>query len=137
MDPLQPNTAPLPPALRALALGLLIENGISLLNRSREESPASPGQGERGANGEGELWQALRCKCGELSALVLRAHDPGEAATYVLGYLPKQFEHVFEQVYGRKRRPVLGGFEAARQVALRNGWHDADPASPSPGSPLT
>jgi hypothetical protein len=133
MDPLQPNTAPLTPALRALALGLLIENGISLLNRPPEESPVSPGQGERGADGEGELWQALRCKCGELSALVLHAHDPGEAATYVLGYLP----NVFEQVYSRERRPVLGGFEAGRQVALRNGWHGAAPASPSPGSKVT
>ena len=134
MDPLQPNTAPLPPALRALALGLLIENGISLFNRSREESPVSPGHAGRGATCEGELWQSLRSKCGELSALVLRAHDPGEAVTFVLDCLPRQFEHVFEQVYGRKRRPLPGGFEAARQVALRNGRHRAGPASPAPGS---
>ena len=38
MDPLQPNTALLPPALRALALGLLIEAVVPLLNKSREGS---------------------------------------------------------------------------------------------------
>ena len=131
MDPLQPNTALLPPALRALALGLLIETGVSLLNKTPNDNGASSGQSE------GELWQALRYKCGELSALVLRARDPGGAAAYVLGYLPRQFEHVFGQVDGRKRRPALGAFEAARQVALRNGWHSAGPASPPPGSPPT
>jgi hypothetical protein len=43
------------------------------------------------------LWRALRCKCGELRALVLRADDPGEAAAYVLNYLPKHFEGVCER----------------------------------------
>jgi hypothetical protein len=151
MDPLQPNTALLPPALRALALGLLIETGASLLNKSSEDNGASSGQAE------GELWQALRCKCGELSALVLRAEDPGEAATYVLGYLPKHFDYVFEQVYGRLRRPVLGVLPSVSQLALRNGQHNngqhnngqhsngqqnngqhnGDPAEHSPGSHVT
>jgi hypothetical protein len=128
MDLLQPNTALLPPALRALALGLLIETGVSLLNRSPEESPVPPGQDERGADVKGELWQDLRSKCGELSALVLRAERPDEAASYVLGYLPKHFDFVFEQLRGRKRRPTLADFEAARQAALQEAWHGADPA---------
>ena len=127
MDPLQPNTALLPPPLRALALSLLIEAVVPLLNKAREGSPVPPGQDERGADGEGELWQALRSKCGELSALVLRAQHPPEAAAYVLGYLPKHFEYVFEQLFGRKRAPVLTDFEAVRQVATRNGKHKADP----------
>ena len=126
MDFLQPNTALLPPALRALALGLLIETGVSLLNGSREENPVPPGPNVRGADGEGELWQNLRVKCGELSALVLRAEQPGEAASYVLGYLPKHFDFVFEQLHGRKRRPMLADFEAALQAALREAWHGAD-----------
>jgi hypothetical protein len=87
-----------------------------------------PGPNVRGADGEGELWQNLRVKCGELSALVLRAEQPGEAASYVLGYLPKHFDFVFEQVYGRKRRPVLRDCEAAHQIALWDAWHGADPA---------
>jgi hypothetical protein len=119
MDIQQPNTALLPPALRALALGLLIETGVSLLNNSREEGPVPLGQNGRGADGESELWQKLRYKCGELSALVLQADQPGEAASYVLGYLPKHFDFVFEQVYGGKRRPILVDLEAA--PTLRNG----------------
>jgi hypothetical protein len=126
MDLLQPNTALLPPALRALALGILIETGVSFLNRPQEEIPVPPGQDERGANGEGELWQKLRSKCGELSALVLRADHPDDAASYVLGYLPKHFDFVFEQLHGRKRRPMLADFEAALQAALREAWHGAD-----------
>jgi hypothetical protein len=72
------------------------------------------------------LRQALRAKCGELSALVLRASDPGEAAGYVLDYLPKHFEYVFELIYGQKRRPVLRPVEEVCETTLRNGWHDAD-----------
>src|SRR5262245_40606375 len=106
MDPLQSNTGLLPPALRALALGLLVETVVPLLNKAGEESPLPPGQGERDADGKAELWQGLRCKCGELSALVLRADDPGEAAEYVLAYLPKHFEYVFQLIHGRKRRAV-------------------------------
>jgi hypothetical protein len=128
MDYLQPNTDLFPPTLRALALGLLIETGVSLLNKSREESPVPPGQDESGADGEGSLWQNLRGKCGELSALVLRADHPNEAASYVLDYLTKHFDFVFEQIYGQKRRPVPGDGEAARQIALQDAWHGADPA---------
>src|SRR5438874_5021096 len=117
MDPVQSNTGLLPPALRALALGLLVETVVPLLNKPGEESPVRPGDGETGANGKAELWRALRCKCGELSALVLRADDPGDAATYVLAYLPKHFEYVFELVYGQARRPRLDGSGTAYSVA--------------------
>src|SRR5262249_43218114 len=128
MDPLQSNTGLLPPALRALALGLLVETVVPLINKSREDSPVPPGQGERDANGNAELWQALHCKCGELSPLVLRADGPGEAAKYVLTYLPKHLEYVFELIYGQKRRPVLAGFESVNSAVRQNGAHDVDPA---------
>jgi hypothetical protein len=128
MKPFLQNTAPLPPALRALAHGLLIETGVTMLNGSRDEAPVPPGPGEGGAEGEGPLWPALRSKCGEISALVLRAADPGEAAAYVLGYLPKHFEHVFEQLFGPKRRPVLNGSEARRPVAPGDDGHETDSA---------
>jgi hypothetical protein len=122
MNPFQPNTGTLPPALRALALGLLVETVGPLLNDSHEDSPLPPGQGEMA-----EFWQTLRCKCGELSALVLRADDPRVAATYVLDYLPRHFEYVFELIHGQKRRPVLGDPKAEYPVAHRNG-EEADPA---------
>jgi hypothetical protein len=47
----------------------------------------------------------MRCKCGELSALVIQADDPKEAAAYVLGYLPKHIKHLLEPAQGR---PVTG-----------------------------
>ena len=128
MDPFQLDSAPPPQALRALALSLLIEAVIPVLNRSGEESLVLPGRGAGGAAGEGELWQALRSKCSELSALVLRANDPGEAAAYVLRYLPGHFNYVFEQVFGRKRLPSLGCFEGGHPVALRHGGPEAGPA---------
>ena len=112
MDPFQPNTGVLPPALRALALGLLVETVVPLLNNSRDESPVPFGRGASGEEGEAELWQSLRGKCGELSALVLRADDPGEAAAYVLGYLPKHFEYVFELIDGLKGRRVMADLVA-------------------------
>jgi hypothetical protein len=105
----------------------LIEAVVPLLNKMQEGSPVPPGQGGGGADGEGELWQALRSKCGELAALVLRAQNPREAAAYVLGYLPKHLECVFEQLFGRKRAPVLSDFQAVPPLALRNGKHKADP----------
>src|SRR5262245_9754007 len=134
MDPLQLNTGLLPPALRALALGLLVETVVPLLNKSGAASPVPPGQGGRGARGEAELWQALRCKCAELSALVVRADDPGEAAAYVLAYLPKHFEYVFEQLGGPKYRPGSGGREAVWQAALGDGRYHVDRGYPFPGS---
>jgi hypothetical protein len=125
MDPLQQNTVPPSRALRALALGLLIERLVTPVDRWQDESPVPPGAGDGDAAGKGELWEALRRKCAELSALVLRADDPGEAAGYVLGYLPKHFDYVFEQLFGRQRLPVCGGCGPARPVALRRGAHDA------------
>jgi hypothetical protein len=113
--------------LRALALGLLVETVAPWLSKSWDASPLSPDQGEPDEEGKAELWQALHSKCGELSALVLRASDPGEAAEYVLSYLPKHFEYVFELVYGQKRRPVQGKLETMSQSVLRNG-HKVDPA---------
>src|SRR5215469_11288675 len=102
MDPLQSNTGVLPPALRAIALGLLVETVVPLLNKSREESPGPAGAGENGTEGKAELWQALRCKCRELSCLVFRADEPSEAAEYVLGYLAKHLEFVLELICGRR-----------------------------------
>ncbi len=129
MKALLQNTAPLPPALRALALGLLIETGVTTLGGgSRDEPPLPPGLDQGDAEGEGPLWRALRSKCGEISALVLRATDPGEAAEYVLSYLPKHFEYVFEQLFGPKRRPVLRDSQARRQVARGDDGHEADSA---------
>jgi hypothetical protein len=99
MDSLQPGTTGLlPPALRALALGLLVETVVPLLGQSREENLAPPGGAADGETpSKAELWHALRCKCGELSDLVLRADDPEEAAAYVLGYLPKHFKYALEE----------------------------------------
>jgi hypothetical protein len=119
MEPLfQTNTGLLPPALRALALGVLVETVVPLLNNPGGESPVPPSQAEGDAAGKARLWEALRSKCGELSALVLRADDPGEAAAYALGYLPKHFDYVFELVQGQKRRRALG--------IPRNGDHGAE-----------
>ena len=138
MEPLQPNTALLPPAQRALALGLLIEAVLPLLNRTREENRLFPGPSDKGTDARAELWQALRCKCAELSTLVLHCDDPGEAAAYVLGYLPKHLEYVFEELFCRKRAPVPR-FEAAGQVACRNGRSDTAPGGagtrPCPAAP--
>lgn len=64
--------------------------------------------GEGEDPGKARLWEDLRCKCVELSALVLRADDPGEAAAYALAYLPRHFDYVFELIQGQKRRRALG-----------------------------
>jgi hypothetical protein len=132
MNSLQPNTALPPSALRARALGLLPDTVVPLLNGSQDQSPVPAGRDQGDGNGEAVLWQALRCKCGELSTLLLRADDPGEAAAYVLGYLPKHLEYVFEQLFGRKRLPVMGGSggQLATSVAARAG------AALPPGAPL-
>jgi hypothetical protein len=126
MDPFHPNTSPLPPALRALALGLLVETVVPMLHRSREQSSAPSGQDAEGQDGRAELWQELRCKCGELSALVLRADEPGEAAAYVLDYLPRHFDYIFELLYSQKRRPVCQ--VAAAEEGLENDSRGALPA---------
>src|SRR5262249_56090240 len=110
----QPKCGLLPPAVRALALGVLVETVVPLLNNQGGAGGAvPPGQGAGDADAEARLWEALRCKCGELSALVLRADDPGEAITFVLGYLPKHFQYAFE-LCGRKHPPALAHFEAGR-----------------------
>jgi hypothetical protein len=57
---------------------------------------------------------------------VLRADDPGEAAAYVLGYLPKHFDYVFELIHGQKRRPGFRESEAAARTGPRNGRHTGD-----------
>ena len=115
---LQTNTGLLPPTLRALALGVLVETVVPLLNNPRGdgtvpsdsvrgETPPNPRQGE-GDDAKARLWEAVRSKCSELSALVLWADDPGEAAAYALAYLPKHFDYVFELVQGQRRRRSLG-----------------------------
>jgi hypothetical protein len=93
---------------------------VPLLGNSQDECPALPGRDAGGPDGKAQLWQALRCKCGELSSLVLRADDPGEAAAYVVGYLPKHLEYVFELLFGHKRPAVPGG-SAAAPLAARAG----------------
>jgi Na+-driven multidrug efflux pump len=128
MDPFQLNPAPSPQALSALAMRVLIEAVIPVLNRYGEESLVLPGPDEGGAAGQGELWQALRSKCAELTGMVLRANDPGEAAAYVLRYLPGHFDYVFEELFGRKRLPALGGFGGRPPVALRQEGPEAGPA---------
>jgi hypothetical protein len=124
MNPLGPNTGLLPPTLRALALGLLVETVVPILTRSEDESPVPPDPGESGADARAELWQDLRGKCDELSTLVLRAEDPEEAAAYVLGYLPKHFEYLFELLCGPRRARALACVGAALQTSRRNGKHD-------------
>jgi hypothetical protein len=122
------HTAPLPPALRALALGLLIEAGVTVLGGARNKPPVPPDPDELSVEGEGPFWQALRNKCWELSALVLRADDPGEAAAYVLAYLPKHIEHVFEQLFGHTRRSLPSRHEAWSQVARGGDEQDTGPS---------
>jgi hypothetical protein len=92
-------------------LGLLVETVVPLLLKSRDESVAPPRAGDGEAETKAALWQAMRCKCGELSALVLRADDPEEAATYVLGYLPKHFKYVLEPA---PAHPVTGTLRESR-----------------------
>jgi hypothetical protein len=152
MEPLQANTSVLPPALRAIALSLLFETVLPLLNRPGGR-PEDQGDGAGDSEDEVEVWQLLDRKCDELSALVLRANEPGEAARRVLRYLPKRFDYVFEQLFGGKRLPVLDGSAATAEswdspleprrtngscgegpgepwVRLRQGWDR--PTSPDP-----
>jgi hypothetical protein len=129
MNHLDPNTGLLPPTLRALALGLLVETVVPALTRSAGESPVPPDQDKKGADATAELWQELRGKCDELSALVLRADNPEEAAAYVLGYLPKHFDYLFDLLCGPKRGRVLNAVGAVCHGPQRNGKHDAAPPS--------
>ena len=97
MAHLQPSTARLPPALRALALGLLVETAVPLPRSWPGAGMMLPGPGGGATADKADLWRALRRKCGELRALVLQADDPAEAAAYVLDHLPNQLEDVFER----------------------------------------
>jgi Na+-driven multidrug efflux pump len=121
MDPLNPNTAPLSPTQRALALGLLVEMVVPMFTKSRGESAGSGAQSERGGEGQAELWRKLRAKCDDLATLVLWADDRHEAAAYVLGYLPKHLDYLFELLSVPKRAPVLESVEAGGGLARRNG----------------
>jgi hypothetical protein len=102
MNHLDPNTGGLPPALRALAMGLVGETAMPMLNQSPHTAHALAGDGARGADSGSALWQDLRWKCDEILALVFQADDPEKAAAYVLSYLPRHVEHVFEYLCGRK-----------------------------------
>jgi hypothetical protein len=99
MSSLPPNTALLSPTLRALALGLLVETAVPLENAPHQESPALSLLGPEGGGGNEDLWKALRGKCGELSALVLQADDPRQAAAFLLGYLPRHFDRAFKSIH--------------------------------------
>ena len=101
MNSLDPTTGRLPPALRALAMGLVAETVVPVLDKPRPDSPVPAGHGEKGADARAASLQDLRWKCDELMALVLQADDPEKAAAYVLRYLPKHFDHVFELLCGR------------------------------------
>jgi hypothetical protein len=57
----------------------------------------------------------------------LWADNREEAAAYVLSYLPKHLEYLFELLSIQKRAPVLDSFEAGGGVARRNGKHHSTP----------
>jgi len=120
MAPLQPNTARLPPALRALALGLLVETALPLPHRPTGGGMVPPGPGGGAPAARADVWRALRRKCGEFRALVLQADDPAEAAPYVLDYLPNHLEDVCERAAAA---PEDGGQkpEARAPVVLTSG----------------
>jgi hypothetical protein len=88
-------------------MGLVVETVVPVLGKSQPRSPVATVSGERSADTRTALWQDLRWKCDELMALVLQTDDPQEAAAYVLGYLPKHFDHVFELLCGRKPELIL------------------------------
>src|SRR4051794_16676540 len=121
-----PNTGLMSPTLRALALGLLVQTVVPALTRSAGEGPVPPDQDRGGPDATAELWQELRGKCDELSALVLRAENPEEAAAYVLGYLPKHFDYLFELLFGPRRGQLLDPVGKAFPSSHRNGKRDAD-----------
>jgi hypothetical protein len=101
---------------------------VPMFTRSRGESPGSGAQSERNGDGQAELWRNLRAKCDDLATLVLWADNREEAAAYVLGYLPKHLDYLFEllsipKLSIPKRAPVLDSVEAGDGVARRNGKH--------------
>ena len=102
MSPLDPNTCRLPPALRALAMGLVVDTVMPKPNTSPQAGPAPAGNGAKNADPRAASWQDLQWKCDELLTLALQTDDPEEAAAYVLGYFPRHFRYVFELLGGRK-----------------------------------
>jgi hypothetical protein len=94
-----------------------------MFTKSRGESPGSGAPSEKGGDGQAELWRNLRAKCDDLATLVLWADNREEAAAYVLGYLPKHLEYLFELLSIQKRTPVLDGVKAGTGAARRNGKH--------------
>ena len=84
-------------------------------------------QGEGNTEDEYVLLQALRCKCRELSSLVLRADDPEEAADYLLSFLPKHIDYVFELVHGQKRSLSLCELKAGCRMSREDRSPVADP----------
>src|SRR5262249_18990821 len=102
MNALDPNTGRLPPALRALAMGLVVETAVPMLNPSPYVEAAPAGNSARDAGTRSTSWQDLRWKCDESLAIVFQADDPQEAARYVLSYLPRHVEHVLEFLCGSK-----------------------------------
>jgi hypothetical protein len=124
MNTLDPTAGQLPPTLRALAMGLVAETVVPVPNKLRPDSPVPSGHDETGADGRAAALRDLRWKCDELMALVLRADDPEKAAAYVLRYLPKHFDHVFDLLCGR------GGSECLKAA----GAEAAFPATPELGS---
>jgi hypothetical protein len=105
MNPLDPNTGGLPATLRAAAMGLVVETVVPT-STSPPMTPLHSGHGACGTDPRATSWQDLRWKCDELMALVFQTDDPHEAATYVLGYLPKHMDYVFELLCGRKPERV-------------------------------
>jgi hypothetical protein len=105
MKSLDPNTGGLPSTLRALAMGLVVETVVPM-GKSQPMTPMLTGQGSCGADARAASWQDIRWKCDELMALVFQTDDPKEAAAYVLGYLPKHIDYVFELLCGRKAEQV-------------------------------
>jgi hypothetical protein len=134
MNPFQPNTGPLSPTQRALALGLLVETVVPMFTKSRGESPGSGAPSERGGDSQAELWRTLRARCDDLATEVLWADNREEAAAYVLSYLPKHLEYLFELLSVQKRAPVLDSVEAGAGVARRNGKHHSTPTSVAQGA---
>jgi hypothetical protein len=88
-------------------MGLVVETVVPVLGKSQQKSPVPPVHGDIGADARAVSWPDLRWKCDELMALVLQTEDPHEAAAYVLGYLPKHFDYVFELLCSRKRELSL------------------------------
>ena len=88
MAPLQPNTARLPPALRALALGLLVETAVPLPRSWPGAGMMLPGPGGGATANKADLRRALRRKCGELRALALQADDRNRGGGLIRPHLP-------------------------------------------------